>query len=101
MAYYHKLGNIPHKRHTQFRQPDGSLYSEQLVGTLGFSGVSSLLYHINPPTVIDKIGDPVPYSYNLHKDIPLAPTHLRTLNQKTTGTDYLNARKVMLANNDV
>ena len=43
MAYYHRLGQIPRKRHTQFRQPDGSLYSEQLVGTQGFHGVSSLL----------------------------------------------------------
>ena len=57
MAYYHKLGQIPAKRHTQFRQPDGSLYAEQLVGTLGFSGVSSLLYHIHPPTRIGRIPD--------------------------------------------
>jgi hypothetical protein len=42
MAFYHRLGQIPRKRHTQFRQPDGTLYSEQLVGTLGFHGVSSL-----------------------------------------------------------
>ncbi len=42
------------KRHTVFRQPDGSLYHEQLFGTIGFDGMSSLLYHVNPPTrVID------------------------------------------------
>ena len=52
MPYYHKLGNIPHKRHTQFRKEDGSLYSEQLFSTEGFSNDYSLLYHIYPPTQI-------------------------------------------------
>ncbi len=50
--FYHHLGNIPHKRHTQFRQPDGSLYKEELVSSEGFSGIYSNLYHINPPTRI-------------------------------------------------
>ncbi len=100
MPFYHKLGTFPLKRHTQFRQADGSLYSEQLVGTLGFSGVSSLLYHKNPPTRIERIGDPIPYSYKLAKDAKFAPSHLRTLGEKTTGKDYLSARKTMMANND-
>ena len=52
MAYYYKLGNIPHKRHTQFRKPDGSLYAEQLFSTEGFSNDYSLLYHCHPPTMI-------------------------------------------------
>jgi homogentisate 1,2-dioxygenase len=60
MSHYHRLGQIPRKRHTQFRQPDGSLYSEQLVGTLGFHGVSSLLYHVHPPTQIKQVGTPNP-----------------------------------------
>jgi homogentisate 1,2-dioxygenase len=101
MAYYYRLGEIPHKRHTQFRQPDGSLYAEQLVGTLGFSGVSSLLYHQNPPTKISHIGDPVPFAPKVAEGIKLAPHHLRTLNVTNTGTDYLSARKTMLLNNDV
>ena len=54
MPHYHTLGNIPHKRHTQFRKPDGSLYSEQLFSTEGFSNDSSLLYHNHPPTRIIK-----------------------------------------------
>ncbi len=101
MAYYYKLGEIPHKRHTQFRQPDGSLYKEQLVGTLGFSGVSSLLYHINPPTQISRIGEARPYAPRKAEGIKLAPHHLRTLPVETTGTDYLSARKTMLFNSDV
>jgi homogentisate 1,2-dioxygenase len=81
MAFYHRLGQIPRKRHTQFRQPDGSLYSEQLVGTLGFHGVSSLLYHIHPPTQIKEVGENQPFGARLLKDRPLQPEHLRTLGQ--------------------
>jgi homogentisate 1,2-dioxygenase len=101
MAFYYRLGDIPHKRHTQFRQPDGSLYAEQLVGTLGFSGVSSLLYHINPPTKISRIEEPVPFAPKIAEGVKLAPQHLRTFDVKSTGTDYLNARKTVLLNNDV
>lgn len=101
MAFYYKLGDIPQKRHTQFRQPDGSLYAEQLVGTLGFSGVSSLLYHINPPTKISRIDEPVPFAPKIAEGIKLAPHHLRTFEVKTTGTDYLDARKTVLLNKDV
>jgi homogentisate 1,2-dioxygenase len=101
MPFYHKLGEIPHKRHTQFRQPDGSLYAEQLVGTLGFSGVSSLLYHINPPTKINRIEEPVPFAPKKAEGVKFAPQHLRTLQLESTGADYLNARKTVLLNNDV
>ena len=58
MPHYHKLGSIPHKRHTQFRKPDGTLYSEQLFSTEGFSSDSSLLYHTHPPTQIIKTDKP-------------------------------------------
>ena len=54
--YYHRLGNIPPKRHTQFRQPDGSLYKEELVSSEGFSGIYSNLYHINAPTRVKAVG---------------------------------------------
>ena len=50
------LGKIPRKRHTIFRsEPDGGLYSEQLMGNEGFTGPSSLLYHIHPPTTIKSV----------------------------------------------
>ncbi|HEV8488409.1 MAG TPA: homogentisate 1,2-dioxygenase [Candidatus Limnocylindrales bacterium] len=48
--FYLSLGNVPHKRHTQHRAPDGSLYAEELFGVEGFTGRSSLLYHLVPPT---------------------------------------------------
>jgi homogentisate 1,2-dioxygenase len=50
MPMYHTLGQVPHKRHTQFRRPDGKLYTEQLMSSRGFSGRASLIYHHNMPT---------------------------------------------------
>ena len=52
MAHYRSVGEIPPKRHTQFRRPDGRLYSEEVFGTEGFVGPTSTLYHINPPTQV-------------------------------------------------
>lgn len=55
MPIYHKLGNIPLKRHVVYKKPDGNLYYEQLVGTEGFSGMSALLYHVHRPTQVKEI----------------------------------------------
>ncbi|MBC7413219.1 MAG: homogentisate 1,2-dioxygenase, partial [Bacteroidia bacterium] len=55
MPIYHTLGTIPPKRHTQFRKPDNNLYYEQLFGTEGFHGFSSLLYHTHRPTIVKNI----------------------------------------------
>ena len=52
MSYYLRRGEVPHKRHTHFRQPDGSLYHEEVMGIHGFAGIQSLLYHLRPPTAI-------------------------------------------------
>lgn len=57
MAYYVRLGEVPHKRHTQFRKPDGGLYREQVMGVRGFSGIQSILYHVNPPTQVRRVED--------------------------------------------
>ena len=60
MPRYHKLGKIPHKRHTVFKKADGSIYHEQLFGTIGFDGMSSLMYHNYPPTqVVELLGSKV------------------------------------------
>ena len=59
MPHYCVRGEIPHKRHTQFRKPDGDLYSEQLVSTEGFSNVYSIIYHCHAPTIITKIDEAI------------------------------------------
>lgn len=55
MPIYHSLGRIPRKRHQVFRKEDGGIYYEELVGNKGFTGLSSLLYHIHPPTEVSKV----------------------------------------------
>lgn len=101
MAYYCKMGEIPPKRHTQFRQPDGSLYHEELLSSRGFSGIYSNVYHINPPTKVKQVLEPEPYGYEIAKEYGLLQTHLKTSGVESTGGDYLDARKTLLANKDV
>lgn len=59
MPFYQRSGEIPPKRHTQFRKPDGGLYAEELISTEGFSSIYSLVYHCHPPTLIKEAGEPV------------------------------------------
>lgn len=100
MAHYHSLGKIPHKRHTQFRKPDGGLYSEQLFSTEGFSSNSSLLYHIHPPTQIIRTEEPVDVSPKAGSDNILKLRSFQGFKVKPE-KDYLGSRKVVLFNNDV
>ncbi len=98
--YYHRLGKIPPKRHTQFRQPDGSLYKEELVSSEGFSGIYSNLYHIHPPTRIKEVRTPEKFGAKRMAEYHLLQTHLNTAQVGETGEDYLSARKTLLLNND-
>jgi homogentisate 1,2-dioxygenase len=98
--YYQRLGKIPPKRHTQFRQPDGSLYREELVSSEGFSGIYSNLYHLHAPTRIKALKEPVRYGPTPLPDYALKHIHLNTSKVTTTGEDYLSARKVLLMNSD-
>jgi homogentisate 1,2-dioxygenase len=100
MPYYHKLGNIPHKRHTQFRKPDGGLYSEQLFSTEGFSNDYSLLYHVNPPTQIIKTEKPVNVAPQIAEEKMLSHRCFEGFNIKPV-KDYLESRIPVLVNNDV
>jgi homogentisate 1,2-dioxygenase len=99
MSHYHSLGKFPHKRHTQFRKPDGSLYSEQLISTEGFSDIYSLCYHLQPPTLVTKID----------KEFSVAPEAAIEKNMQHRSfegfdvkpeDDYLKSRKIVLFNND-
>lgn len=100
MPFYHRLGTIPHKRHTQFRKPDGSLYSEQVMGTKGFSGVESILYHHYPPTAIVAVEDLGRVEIPLEEDGALRHRHLKTA-QIESGGDPISGRRMLLVNSDV
>jgi len=100
MPYYYKLGEIPHKRHTQFRKPDGGLYSEQLFSTEGFSNDYSLLYHVHPPTQIIKTEKPVDVSPKIAEEKMLSHRSFEGFKVKPA-KDYLESRIPVLVNNDV
>ena len=100
MTYYQQLGTIPHKRHTQFRQPDGSLYHEELIGLAGFLGNHSLLYHLHPPTAIESVDEWSPAHLSYEVPGPLRHRHLKTANV-ASGSDVISAQIPLLANDDV
>ncbi len=100
MPSYIQRGKIPPKRHTQFRQPDGSLYSEQLFSTEGFSNDSSLLYHCHPPTAIISTDEPVSVKPEIAEERMLKHRSLEGFNIKPAA-DFLDSRKPILVNNDV
>lgn len=99
MPLYHKLGNFPQKRHTQFEKPDGGLYYEQLFGTEGFHGHASLLYHVHRPTQVKEITK----SYSVEPKIAIGK-NIKSLLLKgfelKPEDDFLDSRKAMLLNRD-
>jgi homogentisate 1,2-dioxygenase len=99
MPHYYSVGTIPHKRHTQFRQADGTLYSEQLFSTEGFSNDYSLLYHIHPPTEIIATDDPYDAMPRIAEEKMLKHRSFEGFNIKPEA-DYLKSRKPVLVNND-
>jgi homogentisate 1,2-dioxygenase len=99
MPHYHSLGQIPHKRHTQFRKPDGTLYSEQLFSTEGFSDEYSLLYHLHPPTQILKAEEGIPAMPSVAEEKMLRHRSFEGFSVKPS-KDYLESRKPILVNSD-
>ena len=100
MPYYYQLGQVPHKRHTQFRKPDGGLYSEQLLSTEGFSNDYSLLYHVHPPTRIIKTEKPVNVAPEIAEEKMLSHRSFEGFKVKPVA-DYLDSRIPVLVNSDV
>ena len=100
MPRYHKLGKIPHKRHTTFKKPTGGYHYEELFGTIGFDGMSTLLYHIHRPTqVMDILG-----SYSVEPKIAVEKNmkaYLMDAFQAPKIADLLKSRLSILINNDL
>ena len=99
MPRYHKLGNIPAKRHTIHKSDDDKFYYEELFGTIGFDGMSSLIYHTHRPTQVKKIlrsydvGPKVAVKNNM-KSLMLNGFNIKSFD------DFLESRKCILINND-
>ncbi|MDN3618068.1 homogentisate 1,2-dioxygenase [Polaribacter undariae] len=99
MPFYHKLGRIPPKRHTQFRKKDGSLYYEQLFGTIGFDGMSTNSYHEHRPTMVKHIGKQYSVKPKIAKANNIQSYRFRGF-QVPPENDYLESRKIVLTNSD-
>lgn len=100
MAFYHKAGQVPAKRHTQFRKPDGELYAEELVSTEGFHSIYSLIYHCHPPTLVSHIGEPINVEPKVAMKKNMQHRSYLTWNVPQEA-DYIKSRKVLLMNNDI
>jgi homogentisate 1,2-dioxygenase len=98
--YYRQLGKIPRKRHTIFRKEDGTLYREQVMGTKGFSGTQSILYHVHMPTEVVKAEKIIPFLPDYEAEGVLRHRHFYTPELKTTG-NALEAREYLMGNSDL
>ncbi|MBA4537499.1 homogentisate 1,2-dioxygenase [Bacillus aquiflavi] len=101
MTWYRKMGKIPRKRHTVFRKEDHSLFNEQVMGTKGFSGIQSILYHHNPPTQFYKsnlIGD---CGVKYEEQGTLRPRHFYTNKGNKERSDAVMGREYILGNEDL
>ena len=97
--HYYSLGNLPSKRHIQFRKPDGELYHEELFSTEGFSDLYSILYHCNAPTQIRQVDEPYSVKPKTIHDKQLKPRSLKGFNISPE-EDYIKSRKPVLVNSD-
>lgn len=100
MTYYYKLGELPQKRHVQFRQADGSLYHEEVMGIHGFAGIQSILYHIYPPTAVRRIETGISTCIEYVDGHPLKHRHLKSA-PVPEGGDAVDGRVPLMGNNDV
>ncbi|RMG39999.1 MAG: homogentisate 1,2-dioxygenase [Candidatus Dadabacteria bacterium] len=100
MPFYHTLGRIPHKRHTCFRKPDGSLYREEVVGTRGFSGIYSILYHCSAPTRVIESKLLGSKAVEYCSGLPLEHRHIVTKDFRTSG-DPVDSRIFLMGNKDL
>lgn len=99
MPIYHKLGEIPRKRHTQFRKPNGDLYYEQLFGTVGFDGMSTNMYHEQRPTQVKEIRKQYCVAPKIANANNIQSYKLRGF-EVAPQDDFLESRKIVLTNSD-
>ncbi len=100
MPRYHRLGEIPRKRHSIFRSSDGGLHTEELIGNHGFLGASSLLYHLRPPTAVCRSIPGAIFAWESDLDPALRLRHFRTSSLQPVSSATLN-RTPLLFNQDI
>jgi homogentisate 1,2-dioxygenase len=99
MPFYMRLGHMPKKRHTQFRRPDGCLYSEEVFGTMGFSGSTTTMYHIHPPTQVSGWKTLYGTKAEYVEEHIMRMRHVKSAPMKPHG-DAVTGRVVLFGNSD-
>ena len=97
MPRYHKLGDIPKKRHTIFKDKNGNFLYEELFGTIGFDGMSSLMYHTQRPTQVKEILKTYSVSPKAAVQNNMRSMMLNGFSVKPV-SDFLESRKSILFN---
>lgn len=100
MPSYHRLGQVPPKRHIQFRLAEGRLGAEEVFGTEGFTGNYSILYHLGLPAQarrIESLGSVAPTAWEpgAHRH-----HHLRT-SRLAAGGNPVDGRVPLMFNEQV
>src|SRR6266496_2070547 len=99
MPFYHRLGDVPPKRHIQFRD-NGRLLTEEVLGLEGFSGNESILYHLTSPCRVKELGEFVPIEREEWVPQAHAHRHLKTWELREEG-DVVSGRRLLMWNADV
>ena len=97
MPRYHKLGDIPKKRHTIFKDKNGNFLYEELFGTIGFDGMSTLMYHTQRPTQVKEILKTYSVSPKAAVQNNMRSMMLNGFSVKPV-SDFLESRKSILFN---
>jgi homogentisate 1,2-dioxygenase len=99
MPFYQRLGDVPRKRHIQFRD-NGLLLTEEVFGLEGFSGNESILYHLQSPCRVKELGPFEPIEREEWVPEAHAHRHLRTWDVPPEG-DEIGGRRLLMWNEDV
>jgi homogentisate 1,2-dioxygenase len=100
MPFFKSMGQLPRRQFSQFRQPDGAMYFEELTGHVGFFGDGTTMYHRNSPCAIKgaeevKLAEP-----KMVSNQPLLPHHIRPKALSFVG-DCVTGRIVLMGNDDL
>jgi homogentisate 1,2-dioxygenase len=99
MPFYQRLGDLPRKRHIQFRE-SGRLLTEEVMGLEGFSGNESILYHLESPCRVKKLGHFEPIKRKEWVPDAHAHRHFTTWEIGEEG-DPVSGRRLLMWNNDL
>lgn len=105
MSFYRQVGEVPRHRHTLFRDDDGKVLYEELMGEEGFSSDSSLLYHRGVPSALAGARSWDLPDQTVTPNSPLLPRHLKLhdlfTREQAVGVDAVTGRRLVLGNADV